>query len=188
MGPYLLLVFIQETSLGFVRMYDPAYNNAIIYNIYRPINVLVFAFLYYQIPFMKPFRQMILWSTTIYLLVYVIHYSFLESIHTASTYLILFRGFIITFFAILFLFKYFLLDDIREEKFWHPYIWITIGIVTFYPVVSISISLQKLLLTSGSIIKGFQLYNIIPQVMSIFMYGCFSYAFYLCQRKKLTLS
>jgi hypothetical protein len=188
LGPYLFLVFIQEALLGYVRMMDPLFNNAIIYNIYRPINVLVFALLYYQVPFMKPYRKTIFWTTAIYLLVNLIHYSFIESIHTVSTYLILARGFIITFFGILFLFKYFLLDNIQIEKFWHPYIWITIGIVIFYPVISISISLQKFILASGSGSKGFELYNIIPQVMSIFMYGCFSYAFYLCQRKKLILS
>jgi len=100
------------------------------------------------------------------------------------TYLILLRGFLITFCCILFLFRYFNLDNIKEEKFWRPLIWVTGGIVIFYPVVTLSLTFQDYLAAQDATLFGFKLYHLIPQVMSIFMYSCFSYAFYLCRRIK----
>jgi hypothetical protein len=67
-----------------------------------------------------------------------------------------------------------------------PHIWITIGVATFYPVISISLSFQKYLSANDATLFGLKVYQAIPQVMSIFMYSCFSYAFYLCQKKKWT--
>lgn len=185
--PYLLLVLVQEVVLTITRNYGFT-NNAIVYNLYRPINVLVFAYLYYQLPFMKQARKLIIGTTILYLLITVVDYAFFESINDTSMFLILTRGFIITFFAVVFLFHYFFLDDPAGEKYWNPYIWITVGILIFYPVISLSLSLQKFLVPVTESNSGIRLYNFIPQLMSIFMYSCFCYAFYLCQRKKLTSS
>jgi hypothetical protein len=80
--------------------------------------------------------------------------------------------------------RYFNLDNSAEEKFWRPLLWITIGIATFYPVISISLSLQNYLTVGRYTFYGLKVYQVIPQLMSIFMYSCFSYAFYLCQKKK----
>ncbi|MBC7948021.1 MAG: hypothetical protein H7Y42_09100 [Chitinophagaceae bacterium] len=181
MLPYLILVFIQESILGIASLLEYYTSNAIVYNIYRPVTVMIFAFIYYHIPIMKPLRKVILWITAFYFVVIVVNYLFVESIFTTSSYLVLARGFVITMYGILFLMRYFHLDNREEEKYWHPLIWITTGIVIFYPVISISTSFQKYM-TSESL-YGFKLYQVIPQVMSIFMYSCFSYAFYLCRRK-----
>ena len=180
--PYIILVFIQETIFALAIYFDYKVSNAIVYNIYRPVSVIVFFWIYYHIPFMAPFRRLMLWLTVIYLGVVLINYFFIESIFTVSSYLTLVRGFVITMYGILFLVRYFNLDNLSEEKYWRPLIWITIGIVIFYPVISISINFQKYLAEASATLYGFKLYQIIPQVMSIFMYSCFSYAFYLCKK------
>jgi hypothetical protein len=64
-----------------------------------------------------------------------------------------------------------------------PVIWITIGIVVFYPVVNISFAFYTHLVSYRSDFLGIKLYKVIPQLMSIFMYSCFNYAFYLCKKK-----
>jgi hypothetical protein len=184
MLPYLFLVFVQEIVLGLASILDYYARNALVYNIYRPVSVFVFAYVYYRLPFMKPVRKIIVWATGIYFIATLIDYFFIESILTTSIYLTLARGFLITFFAVLFLFRYFELDDLDEEKFWRPLIWITIGVTTFYPVISVSISFQQYLSDNKATLFGYKVYNIIPQVMSIFMYSCFSYAFYLCKKKR----
>jgi uncharacterized membrane protein len=132
---------------------------------------------------MRPLRKLTVWLTAIYLAVVLINYCFLESIFTTSSYLTLTRGFVITFYGILFLSRYFHLDNLSEEKYWRPLLWITIGIVIFYPVISISVNFQKYLAADNATLYGLKLYNVIPQVLSIFMYSCFSYAFYLCKKK-----
>jgi hypothetical protein len=181
--PYLVLVFIQEIVIAFANYKGYMVNNAVLYNIYRPASVIVFFWIYYPIPFMVPLRKLLLWMTAIYLIVILVNYCFLESIVTTSSYLTLARGFVITFYGILFLFRYFNLDNLAEEKYWRPVIWITIGIVIFYPVISISANFQKYLAADSATLYGLKLYQVIPQLMSIFMYSCFSYAFYLCQKK-----
>jgi hypothetical protein len=182
--PYLMYVFIQETTLWLLYYLDYYKSNPIVYNIYRPINVIVFFWVYYNIPFLIPYRKLIGWLIAIYLLATLLNYCFIESIFSQDKYLALARGFVITFYSLLFLFRYFQLDNPEEEKYWRPLLWITTGIAIFYPVVSISLTFQKYLAAEGAALYGVKLYNVIPQVMSIFMYSCFSYAFYLCRKIK----
>jgi hypothetical protein len=181
--PYLIYVFIEEAILGFAYLLNFYTSNAVVLNVYRPITVVVFFWIYYKIPFIQPMRKLIVWLTVTYLAITMINYCFIESIFTTSSYLTLARGFVITFYGISFLYCYFHLDNPGEEKYWRPLIWITIGIVIFYPVISISVSFQKYLAADHATWYGVKLYNVIPQVLSIFMYSCFSYAFYLCKKK-----
>lgn len=183
MFPYLFVVFIQETILLIIGYVDDSIRNYVVYNIYQPVTVLVFAFIYYRLPFMSPVKRLIGVITIIYMLTILVNYIFFESILQPSRYLPLVRGFIITFFGLLFLSRYFYFDNAEEEKFWRPLLWVTIGIAIFYPVISISITFQKYLAEGSYTFYGFKLYHLIPRVMSIFMYSCFSYAFYLCQKK-----
>lgn len=129
---------------------------------------------------------MMLWIMGIYLLANVLIYFFVNSIFEPNGYLVLMRGFVISCFAIFFLFRYFHLDNREEEEFWNPLLWITIGAIIFYPVISISLGFQKYLSAMNARIGDFRIYNLIPQALSIFMYGCFSYAFYLCKKKNWT--
>lgn len=190
--PFLLLVFLQELILITYRETSTASINDIykpinfIYNIYKPLSVIVFTIIYYQIPFMASFRKLILWLTAIYLIANVINFAVFESLFLFNSYLTFARGLLITCYAVFFLFSYFHLDNLNEERYWRPLMWITIGAVTFYPVINISLTFQKYLYAVEATFYGFKLYQLIPQLMSIFMYSCFSYAFYLCKKKKLT--
>ncbi len=182
--PYLIYVFIQETTLITVNEFlNLNSSNAVVYNIYVPISATVFFWVYYQIQILKSFRKLIILLYTVYIAITILNYCFIESIFTAGSYTNLARSFVITSFGLLFLFKYFNLDNPAEEKYWRPLIWITVGIVIFYPVISISFTFHKYLLASNATLYGVKLYQIIPKVMSIFMYSCFSYAFYLCKKK-----
>lgn len=181
MLPYLGLVFIQELGIYLYLLSHPSASTAVVYNIHKPISVLAFFWIYYNLSFMKPLRKVIMLFTVAYFCITLIAYAFWESFFATSSYLALARGFVITFYGILFLFRFFNFDNLAEEKFWRPLLWVTIGIVIYYPVISISVNFQKYL--SGATLYGFKPYQAIPQVMSIFMYSCFSYAFYLCRKK-----
>jgi hypothetical protein len=180
--PFLFYVFIQETTLWLEQQLGHNMSNAVWYNIYRPISVLVFCWIYYHIPFMRTVRKLILAITIFFLAFALVNYIFIESIFVTSSYLALARGYLITLYGILFLFRYFHLDNAADERYWRPLLWITAGIVIFYPVTSISLNFQKYLAEHTATINGLKLYQVIPQVMSIFMYACFSYAFYLCKK------
>lgn len=180
--PYLLLVFIQELSIYFYLKKFPEGKNGIVYNIYKPITVILFSALYYRAPFNASARKLMIWLVAGYLIVNVVTYSFIASIFTLNSYVSLIGGFVITCCAIFFLLNYFNLDNNTEEKYWQPMIWITIGILIFYPVIGISYAFREQLVEYQVRIFGKKLYHLIPQVMSIFMYSCFVKAFFLCKK------
>lgn len=180
---YLSLVFIQELTLYLLILKHPTYSTGFVYNIYTPLNVSFLSLFYYHIPFNAKFRKLIGAFLIIFLTITAFTFLFIQSIFTYNSYLSLAGGFLITLCCILFLFSYFKLDNHDEEKKWLPVIWITIGLLTFYPVVNISFSLYKYLLAYKATVSGMKLYRLIPQLMSIFMYVCFIRAFYLCKKK-----
>jgi hypothetical protein len=181
---YLLLLFGQELFIYIKVLQGPSYSTGFIYNIYNPVNTSFFALFYYSIPFNRNFRKLISALLNIFLATTLFTFIFLQSIFIYNNYLSLAGGFLIALCGILFLFNYFKLDNPEEEKKWLPVIWITVGVVTFYPVVNISFALYKYLLSYQATLWGMKLYRLIPQLMSIFMYVCFMRAFYLCSRKK----
>jgi len=181
---FLLLVFAQEISVYLYLLRHPAYSTGLIYNLYNPLNTSFFVTFYYRIPFNSSVRKLILSLLIIFLTAIVTTFCFIQSIHIYNSYLSLAGGFLITVCGILFLFNYFKLDNPGEEKKWLPVLWITIGLVTFYPVVNISFALYKYLLAYQATVFGLRLYRLIPQLMSIFMYVCFIRAFYLCSKKR----
>ena len=181
---YLLIVFVQELLAFLLVKQDPSYSTGFIYNMYNPINTLFYAIFYYRIPFNLPVRKLIGLLIIVFIPLTLATFFFFKSIYAYNSYLSLASGFLITLCGILFLFNYFKLDNHSEEKKWLPVIWITIGLVAFYPVVNISFALHKNLLAYQATIFGMKLYRLIPQLMSIFMYVCFIRAFYLCSRQE----
>jgi hypothetical protein len=180
---YLLLVFAQELGAYIIVLQDRTYSTGYIYNIYNPVNAAFFTLFYYRIPFNRSFRNLIGALLLVFLIATIFTFCFIQSIFVYNSYISLAGGFLITLCGILFLFNYFKLDSPEEEKKWLPVLWITVGLVAFYPVVNISFALYKYLLNYQATLFGLKLYRLIPQLMSIFMYGCFIRAFYLCRKK-----
>lgn len=181
---YLLIIFLQETLVFILLRINPDLSTGIIYNIYNPLSAVFFATFYYRIPFNSPSRPLIGSLTVLFLVATIVTFLWIQPIHIYNNYISLSAGFLITFCCLVFLFNYFKLDYTSEEKKWQPVIWITIGLVVFFPVVNISFALYKYLLAYQATVSGQKLYRLIPQLMSIFMYGCFIRAFYLCRKRK----
>lgn len=180
---FLCLVLIQEICIFIYLIKYAEPSTATVYNLYRPIATSFFASFFYRVPGNKAARRLILWMLIVYLAITVIVFLIIQPIYIYNSYLSLASGLVITFYGILFLFNYFKIDSFSEQQIWLPAVWITIGIVAFYPVVNISFALYKHLLAYRATFFGFKLYRVIPQLMSIFMYSCFAYAFYLCKKK-----
>jgi hypothetical protein len=183
LAPFLVYVFLQELGIYLYLLQWPKSSTGVFYNIYNPINTTVFCILYYRIPFNRWSRKWIVIMLAIYLSAIIITLAFLQPITKLNFYLSLGGGFVIICCGILFLRSYFDLDNLREEKYWRPLLWITVAVVMFYTVVNISWAFHKSLLANSATLGGFKLYQLIPQVMSIFMYSCFTYAFYLCRKR-----
>jgi hypothetical protein len=183
-APFLCLVLIQELYVFVYLLTYAEPSTAIIYNIYISVAAAFFSLLYHTILRKTSFRKPILWLLISYIAIALTTFIFIKPVTEYNSYLFLAGSLVITCCGIFFLFYYFNLDNTGEEKFWSPVIWITVGIVSFYPVANISLALYKHLLAYRATVFGFKLYRVIPQLMSIFMYSCFAYAFYLCRKRK----
>jgi len=180
--PYLFLVFVQELTIFIIRETYAKPDVVIAYNIYRPITVCVFALLFYHLRLNRFYRKAIPWIVIAYLAIVTSIFLFVSSIRAYNSQLSLAGGIALTLFGILFLFDYFNLDNATEEEKWRPVLWITAGIVIFYPIVNISFAFYKDIFAMNAMIFGVYLYNAIPQILSIIMYSCFAFAFYLCRK------
>lgn len=180
---YLLYVFIQETTITILVYANLVYSTGLMYNIYNPLATVFFSFLFTSIPFNRPSKKWIMGLLVVYLTAVIGTYLFIQPIRIYNNYVFLTGSMLTTLNAILFLFNYFKLDNRAEEKKWQSVIWIVIGVVTFYPVVNIAFSFYKFLLAYDAKLWGLHLYQMIPLIMSIFMYSCFTRAFYLCQKR-----
>jgi hypothetical protein len=181
--PYLFLLCVQEIAMFFVSVYAPQRSTGVYYNFYTPVNALFYVYFYTSIPFNASIRRIAWGLAAVFLAANLVTYVCIQSIKIYNSYLGLAGGFLITLCGILFLFNYFKLDNLTEEKKWQPVIVVTIGVVIFHPVVNISFALYKYLLAYQATVSGMKLYRLIPQLMSIFMYVCFTRAFYLCKKK-----
>jgi hypothetical protein len=185
---YLLYVCIQEAVVFYIRTTHPTHSTAFIYNLYRPISVCFFVFFFYRIPFNSSIRKLIVIMAIIFFIIACVTFLYIQPIDQYNPHLSLASGIVITFYGIFFLFHYFNLDNRAEEDRWKPMLWISIGIVAFYPVVNISYAFYELIRYYKASIFGDSLYASVPRIMSIFMYSCFTYAFYLCRKKNYLLS
>ena len=181
---YLLAIFLQESIVFIILRLHGNVSTGVIYNIYNPVSAIFFATFYSRIHFNSRSRVLMMALLSVLLAVTVITYLWIQPIHVYNNYISLASGFLVTLCGLVFLFNYFKLDNAVEEKKWLPVIWITIGLVVFFPVVNISFALYKYLLAYQATIFGQKLYRLIPQLMSIFMYSCFATAFFLCRKKK----
>ena len=167
--PFLWMVCIQEIGLSLAVEHGLLKTTGLFYNIYAPICATVFVFIFYRIPINAPLRKLISWLYSVYLIITIITFVFILPITKYNSYLSLASGFVVTCCGIFFLFNYFNLDSPEEERKWFPVIPITVGIVSFSPVVNISFAFYKYLLSHDAIVFGTPLYKLIPRFMSIFM-------------------
>jgi hypothetical protein len=181
--PYLTFIFLQELGVFIFSQFDKQTSTGIVYNISRLIVSSSFAYIFYSLPVNFSVRKYIMWLQTIYLAIAVVTYIFIAPIKDFNRLLSSGSGLVITIYAIIFLINFFNLDNSAEEYKWSPVTWIAVGVVVFYPVVNISLVFYKEISKLNANILGTPLFNAVPRLMSIFMYGCFAYAFYLCKKK-----
>jgi hypothetical protein len=182
--PFLLLTLITELG-GVFYKYVLDRNNAWLYNVYLLLQVAFFSVLYYHYIRIPAQRKLILATSLIFIVAATGFYVFTGSWNSFNVIIFVTGGFMVTSFAVLFLLYYFSLDKTEEEAALLPLIFITTGVVIYFSVVSITITLYKYLQFYNSEWAGVKLYNLIPRILSIIMYSLFTYAFYLCSKRKI---
>jgi hypothetical protein len=183
--PFIFLTLLVELVAVYYK-YNLDQSNAWLYNSYLVIQVAFFTWLYYQNIENPRFRQIIRILSVLFFGGVMVTYIFLDTITSFNPAIFVIGGIIITLFAVLFLLYFFSLENIVAEDKLYPLIYVTIGIVAYFAVCSLTITLYKYLKIYNLEIAGTKLYNLVPRLLSIFMYLIFAYSFYVCRRKKLT--
>ncbi len=182
--PFLLITLITELGGAYYK-YVLDRNNAWIYNAYLLLQVAFFSVLYFHYLRIAAQQKLILITSFIYLLTATGFYVYTGSWNSFNAIIFATGGFMVTSFAVLFLLYYFSLDNSEEEAALLPLIFICTGVIIYFSVVSITITLYKYLQFYNSEWGGVRLYNLIPRILSIIMYSLFTYAFYLCSTRKI---
>ena len=181
--PFLLITLFTELVAVYYK-YVLDQPNGWLYNIYIIFQVLFSLYMYWQLKMRKPFRQVIAACFIIYSLLSLAVYG-RDGVQSLNVYMFLTGGFFVVLSGIFFLFNYFSLDNAGEEINLIPFLWITIGVLSYFSVLSITISLYKYILMYKLAIGGVELYNLVPRLMSIILYSSFAYGFWLCRKKSL---
>ncbi|MET0463520.1 MAG: hypothetical protein ABW007_10210 [Chitinophagaceae bacterium] len=182
--PYLWYLIVQEIGVEILYTLKIIKTTGVYYNIYRPLAVTFFFFTFYRMEINSDVvKKFMRWMYIGYLAFVLLIFILTTALNSFSPYIALSSGFVICCFALSFLINYFNLDDPDQEKHWYPVVLITVGILAFYPVINIAFAFYKHLLAAKTLVFGTKLYQSIPEIMSIFMYSCFTYAFYLCRKK-----
>jgi hypothetical protein len=114
-----------------------------------------------------------------YLFLFFFTYIYVESV----LYLMALNGLYFTVLSCIYFYRLFINAE-EENVLSLPDFWMAVGIFAFFSGTSLSFALHKTLKQTNIRIMGLYLYNIIPQVLSIILYGCFITAFILCRKKK----
>lgn len=88
-------------------------------------------------------------------------------------------GLLMTCYSFLFLFFVLKVNDLLLIRKMQPALWITAGILAFFPMTTVLFGVSGIIRFENVTVFGVYLDNFIPQVLSLIMYSCFAYSFYL---------
>jgi hypothetical protein len=90
--------------------------------------------------------------------------------------------FLTVLFAILYLIECINENDVLKIRSQVPALWATGGTVIFFSIASIVINMHDFIRNNNLAFLGIYLDNIVPQILSLIMYSCFAYSFFLCRK------
>jgi hypothetical protein len=128
-------------------------------------------------------RKMIVVLISFSIVCYLVSYFFLDIDKSFVTFFLkalTVFGFIISAIALGYLYQQF---DKREVVLNDPGFWIAFGVVIFYAGISIVFSLYPLLVEQKFLFFGKRLYNIVPGVLSVILYGSLTLSIVLYKKK-----
>lgn len=171
--PFLGATLVIETLASFVWTHA----NGWLYNIYVLLQFPFTSFFFYRVTGINKLKTTIKLTAFAFLLFCIYMYLFQSSFIEFNLWIFTLDCFLTVLYAIFFLFYCINENDITKIAAQRPALSVTIGIVIFFSIVSILFNTYKFIRANELKLFGIYLDNIVPQLLSIIMYGCFSYAF-----------
>ncbi len=177
--PFLVLTLLVELLGLYMKYLDKS--NSILYNVFIMIQVLFSTWFFTKAGISPSLRKFLNGALIVYLFAILLHYIFLPA-SPFSTWLFLLGGLLVVLAGLFFLLNFFLLDNRSKEMVYSPVIPVAMGLIAFFSVCSIVFSFLPQIKYYDLEIGGEKLYNFLPRMMSIILYLCFAYAFFLCRK------
>ncbi|MBV9988650.1 MAG: hypothetical protein JO301_13310 [Chitinophagaceae bacterium] len=193
--PYLRLPYTKwlPVFLGFIFVSETATNLApvgfhVTY-LSLAIQAVYYGYIFYELASTRKIRISILVFVIGIVLAYSFSYIFLD---TTRWYMFNFMritmifDLILTIIALNYLYRWSLLDAniffVQE-----PSVWIAFGVVIFFSGYNIAVALYPYIIKQNLNVFGLRLYNLIPRLLSVVLYSCFSVAIVLYRRRELAV-
>ena len=185
--PFLFFVLYAEIGAAYYRSNHPVKTNHTgnthIYLWISIAETIFYSWFFYQVATGYVFKRLVKIFATMLVLTYLF-LSFFYFSYVGAYYIIMtVTGIYFTIMSCIYFYK--LSINAGEENIINlASFWMATGIFVFYSGISLVMVLHEMLMRQNVTIFGESLYNVIPQVLSIILYGCFIAAFILCRKKK----
>ncbi len=181
--PLLTIVCITEIIADNPTFFHLQGTNIRVYNLYVIVSTPVTFYVFLQMLAYKGLTRAIYISIGALLFIFtVLNFLGLQGQLKFDTYSLILVEFIIAMLALLVIAKLFREDDSEVLLNQHPYFWISASTLIFSAITLVVLGLQQFLLLKKIEIGGVKIYRVIMPMINVFLYSCYSYAFYLCRK------
>jgi hypothetical protein len=170
----------------FVEIYGPMYtrvhhkSNVWIYNIFTPIEIIFYSWLFYNIYQNSVLKKVALFFIPVYLVAVIINQAFIQGFAVFHSYTMLLGDFFMVVFSCLYFYEL-LRSETQQHLLKIPSFWIVIGLFFFY-LGNIFYDLYWDYLMQHHLDNKRKIFDLINNNLIIVLYSCFSIGF-LCTRK-----
>ncbi|WP_139113149.1 hypothetical protein [Mucilaginibacter sp. PPCGB 2223] len=180
--PLLLIVCFTEITAA-----NPSFvglpNNHGIYNYYLLFSTPVTFYIFLQMLYFKGWvKSLYILTSALLVLFVVINFLVGQGPLRFDTYSLILIEFLTGLLTLLVIAKLFREDDSPIYLNRHPYFWIAASTLIFSIVTLIVLGMQQFIEVKKIRIGNLQIYSVIMPMINVFLYGCYSYAFYLCRK------
>lgn len=180
--PFLGITFLTEVTSGIIYQICTC-ETYWIYNVLIPATTLFYTFIFYCL--IKD-RRLKIPFVVIILIYFVANVYYFNISSGFNTKFILSSSIILIALSCYYFYRC-LLDDVDLNAYYTKSgLWIASGILIFYSGICIVFSLFNYIRTNHLAINNTPLYNFVPRVLSIILYGCFIVAFILWKKPRKT--
>lgn len=183
----LFIPFLAITlAVEIIATFFASSSNGALYNSYMLVQFLFTSIFFYKVNEVPAFRYIIVACTVGVFIFSIMLFVFWDSFKNWNDILFTVNCFFTVLFGLFYLLYCINENDLTKVRHQDPALWASFGIIIFFSIVSIVFNAGKLVNMEHLTIGGRYLDDLIAQILSVFMYGCFAYAFIIWRNIQTT--
>ena len=179
--PFLLVIFLGEIFAKY-QIYVLKTTTLKTYYLIVIVETIFYPYIFFGLCNYNLIKKVIAATIFVGLLIYFISFfassSFIESFYFNIT----IAGILLTIVPLLYVYSAIIADEIHKLTL-EPGFWLAFGVAMFFSGSTIVVSLHNFMAPRHLVFFGQNLHNIIPRVLSVFLYLSISISIILCKKK-----